>query len=66
MMLLFFIPVFGLQALPKSIQAQVAQVLTAGLTPGTLALAIGVLLGISGGLLGVAMARFRRDQLILD
>jgi ABC-2 type transport system permease protein len=66
MMLLFFIPVFGLQALPKSVQAQVAQVLTAGLTPGTLALAIGVLLGISGGLLGVAMARFRRDQLILD
>lgn len=66
MMLLFFIPVFGLQALPENIQAQVAQVLTAGLTPGTLALIIAALLAVVGALLGAAMARFRRSKLILD
>jgi len=66
MLLLFFMPVLGLQSLPENIQAQGARILTEGLTSGTLALVIAVLLIVSGGLLGAAMARFRRDQLILD
>jgi ABC-2 type transport system permease protein len=65
-MLLLFIPVFGVQALPAQVRAQMAQVLS-GIGIGQLVLgAAGVLALVDALLLLVGMARFKRAKLILD
>lgn len=65
-LLLIFIPILAMQALPEAWQARLAaSVLGAGvdavLWPGAAAIAV-----LDLGLLAAAMARFRRSRLILD
>lgn len=65
-MLLFFIPVFGLQALPGETQARILQFLS-GLDPTTTVLGlVAFLVLLNVILLAAAMARFQRARLILD
>jgi len=65
-MVLLFVPVFGLQALPAETTARLLTwVEDVGMTGITLA-AAGVLLVLDGALLAAAMARFQRARLILD
>jgi ABC-2 type transport system permease protein len=66
MMLLFFVPMFGVQALPETLRAEIFSALLVGLTPATLLFIAAGLTVIAGGLLLAAMARFRRSRLILD
>jgi ABC-2 type transport system permease protein len=65
-LLLVFIPVLGMQALPEAWQTQVgAWALTVGVD-GMLWPAAAVLATIDLGLLAAAFARFRRAKLVLD
>jgi ABC-2 type transport system permease protein len=65
-LLLVFIPVLGMQALPEAWQTQVgAWALTVGVD-GMLWPAAAVLAAIDLGLLAAAFARFRRAKLVLD
>ncbi|MCL6451747.1 MAG: ABC transporter permease [Acetobacteraceae bacterium] len=65
-MLLFFIPLLGLQALPRSWRESLtASIAAAG--PTRLALiAMAILAALDIALLAAAMARFKRSRLILD
>jgi ABC-2 type transport system permease protein len=65
-MLLFFIPVFGLQALPAEWQARLAAWLTGARVTTVIAAAAGVLLALNLALFLAALARFKRTRLILD
>ena len=65
-MLLLFVPIFGLQALPAATQAQVIQMLEGLKLLPTALSAGGVLLVIDIALILAALARFKRSQLILD
>ncbi len=66
MMLVFFIPVFGIQALPAEIQARLYELLAQGLTPGLVLAIGGGLAALSAALLGLSLMRFQRHKLILD
>ncbi|MHB1417476.1 MAG: ABC transporter permease [Chloroflexota bacterium] len=68
-MLLLFVPVFGIQALPQEWQLQLVQSVM-GIGTGSIWLLIlgasAVLAMIDAALLAAAVARFKRAQLILD
>lgn len=65
-MLLLFVPVFGLQLLPDDVTAQLVASL-AGLDLATVVIGVGVALAaLDVVFLLVVMARFRRSRLILD
>ena len=65
-MLLLFVPVFGLQALPQEWQARLFETL-ASMELMSLVFIVAAILGcLTAGLLAVGMARFQRAQLILD
>ena len=65
-LLLIFIPVLGLQALPDSWKAQAgAWVLTIGVD-GLLVVSVALLALLDLALLAAAFARFRRSRLVLD
>ena len=65
-MLLLFVPVFGVQALPDEWKAHLAEILTAvNVTTAVLVAAVLVVV-LDVGLLAGARARFQRARLILD
>jgi len=65
-LLLIFVPVLGMQALPDSWKAQmVARAMTIG-AGGLLWTAAGLLALLDLSLLAAAFARFRRPRLVLD
>jgi len=64
--LLFFILVFGVQALPVELQAHIYTVLAAGFNFGMLFAIGSVLVLLSAILLGLSLLRFQRHKLILD
>ena len=65
-MLLLFVPVFGIQALPAPVQAQIANTLN-NASFDKVAIGAAVVLAVAdGGLLLAALARFQRAKLILD
>lgn len=65
-MLLLFVPVFGVQALPFGWKVRLVEALTAVDATRVVIIAIGFLAVLDIGLLAVAMARFQRARLILD
>lgn len=65
-MLLLFVPVFGLQALPAPWKAKALAFLKGLDLPWTVMLCSLVLLVLDGCLFGAAVRRFRRNRLILD
>lgn len=65
-MILLFVPVFGVQALPAETQARLFAALQGMRLSQILLIIAGVLLVLDLGLLGAAMARFQRARLILD
>ena len=65
-LLLIFIPVLGMQALPDSLKAQMAARATAIGADGLLWVSAGLLALLDLSLLAVAFARFRRSRLVLD
>jgi ABC-2 type transport system permease protein len=65
-MILLFVPVFGIQALPEATQARLFAAIQAMNLSQILLVVAGVLLVLDLALLGVAMARFQRARLILD
>jgi ABC-2 type transport system permease protein len=65
-MLLLFVPVYGVQLLPHEFRAQIARALAAG---GMLRLALVIIVFLTLVdllLIRAAMARFRRARLLLD
>ncbi|MDA8216964.1 MAG: ABC transporter permease [Dehalococcoidales bacterium] len=68
-MLLLFVPVFGIQALPQDVQLRLVQTVM-GVGTGSIWLLIlgasAVLIVIDAALLAASVARFKRAQLILD
>jgi ABC-2 type transport system permease protein len=65
-MLLLFVPVYGIQLLPGEWRAQIARMLAAG---GVTRLVLGVIVALTvvdTSLIIAAMARFRRSRLILN
>jgi ABC-2 type transport system permease protein len=65
-MLLLFIPVFGIQALPASWQARLMQAATSIELGQALGVVAAVLAALDVALVAAAMARFKRTRLILD
>jgi len=65
-LLLIFIPVLGVQALPDSLKAQMAARATAIGADGLLWVSAGLLALLDLSLLAAAFARFRRSRLVLD
>jgi ABC-2 type transport system permease protein len=65
-MLLFFVPVFGVQALPVEWKVRLAQAVMAADVERIVLVAAAVLIVLDLGLLAAAMARFQRARLILD
>jgi len=65
-LLLIFIPVLGMQALPDSLKAQMAARATAIGADGLLWVSAGLLALLDLSLLAAAFARFRRSRLVLD
>lgn len=65
-MVLLFVPTFGTQALPAEWKARLFKAFTATNTARLIAIAVVILVMLDVGLLAVAMARFRRAQLISD
>ncbi|NOY10428.1 MAG: ABC transporter permease [Spirochaetes bacterium] len=65
-MLLLFVPVFGVQALPYGWKARIVEALTAVDATRVVIAAIGLLVLLDIGLLAIAMARFKRSRLISD
>ena len=65
-LLLIFIPVLGMQALPDSLKAQLAARAMAIGADGLLWVSAGLLALLDLSLLAVAFARFRRSRLVLD
>jgi ABC-2 type transport system permease protein len=66
LMLLLFVPVFGVQALPVEWRARLARTLMAADVTKIVFIVIVVLTILDIGLLLAAMARFQRTRLILD
>jgi len=65
-LLLIFVPVLGMQALPDSLKAQMAARAMAIGVDGLLWVSAGLLALLDLSLLAVAFARFRRSRLVLD
>ena len=65
-MLILFIPMFGIQALPSSTQIEIAKVFLQLGSWHVLSILLLIMLGLNITLIGVAMARFQRNKLILD
>ncbi|MBM4467274.1 MAG: ABC-2 type transporter [Chloroflexi bacterium] len=65
-MLLLFVPVFGVQALPAEWKARLAQAVMGADVVQIVLVAAAVLMVLDLGLLAAAMARFQRARLILD
>jgi ABC-2 type transport system permease protein len=65
-MLVIFVPIFGLQALPTDIQMEIANILLELDSWRVLSIILIILVGVDTTLIGVAMARFQRNKLILD
>jgi len=63
---LLFVPIFGIRALPPETQARLMELLQGGDVGQTLAVAAFILVMLDLGLLAAAMARFQRARLILD
>jgi len=64
-MLLFFVPIFGVQALPMEWRVRLFEAFVMNVTL-VVVIAVVILAMLNVGLLLAAMARFRRAQLILD
>lgn len=65
-MVLLFVPIFGIQALPQAWQARLAQALT-GLDVNTVVpIVLLILIVLDAVLLAMSVARFQRARLILD
>ena len=65
-MLLLFVPVFGVQALPVEWKVRLVQAVMGVDVEQIVLVAAAVLIVLDPGLLAVAMARFQRARLILD
>lgn len=65
-MLVLFVPLFGLQALPAELKEQVWSVLAGLDLTRVVLIALAVLVALSVALLAATLARFRRARLILD
>ena len=65
-MLLLFVPVFGVQALPTEWKVRLAQAVMGADVERIVLVAAAVLIVLDLGLLAAAMARFQRARLILD
>jgi len=65
-MVLWFVPIFGVQALPPEWKAYLAKTLMAADVTKIVLIVGAVLAVLDIGLLAAAMARFQRTQLILD
>jgi ABC-2 type transport system permease protein len=65
-LLLIFVPVLGMQALPDSLKAQMAARAMAIGVDGLLWVSAGLLALLDFSLLAAAFARFRRSRLVLD
>jgi ABC-2 type transport system permease protein len=65
-MLLLFVPVFGVQALPVEWKVRLAQAVMGADVEQIVLIAAAVLIVLDIGLLAAAMARFQRARLILD
>lgn len=65
-MLLLFVPVFGVQALPSAWKRRLAETLAAADVTSVVLTAVVVLVMLNAGLLIAAMARFKRARLILS
>jgi len=65
-MLLLFVPVFGVQALPVEWKVRLAQAVMGADVEQIVLIAVAVLIVLDVGLLAAAMARFQRARLILD
>jgi ABC-2 type transport system permease protein len=65
-MLILFIPIFGIQALPSEIQLKIANILLELDSWKVLSLLLIILFGLDIALIGIAMARFHRNKLILE
>lgn len=65
-MLILFIPIFGIQALPSEIQLKIADILLELDSWKVLSLLLIILFGLDIALIGIAMARFHRNKLILE
>lgn len=63
---LIFVPIFGVQALPSAWKARLGELLLNLDLTRAVILAMGILIAIDAALLAAAMARFRRTKLILD
>ncbi|MCC6191938.1 MAG: ABC transporter permease [Anaerolineales bacterium] len=65
-MLLLFVPIFGLQALPPETQDRLLRWVTSSSMDQILLAALAVLLVVDAALLAAGLARFKRAKLILD
>lgn len=65
-MLILFIPIFGIQALPSEIQLEIANILLELDSWKVLSLLLIILFGLDIALIGIAMVRFHRNKLILE
>ena len=65
-MLILFVPIFGIKALPAEVRATLFAVLMAGGVQMTLALLAVVLVVVDAALLAAGMMRFQRSRLLLD
>ena len=65
-MVLWFVPIFGVQTLPPEWKAYLAEALMAADVTKIVLIVVAVLAVLDIGLLAAAMARFQRTQLILD
>ncbi|MCJ7708912.1 MAG: hypothetical protein MUO38_15015 [Anaerolineales bacterium] len=65
-MLLFLVPVFGIQALPEEWKLRLGQAFASTDAATLVAISIGFLATVNIGLMAAAMARFQRPRLILD
>ena len=64
--LILFIPMFGIQALPRSAQMEIAKIFLKLGSWTVLSILLIILFGLNIALFGVAMARFQRNKLIID
>jgi ABC-2 type transport system permease protein len=65
-MLILFVPIFGLQALPMETQLNIAHFILEMDSWKVLPILLVILLGLDVMLIGIAMARFQRTKLILE
>jgi ABC-2 type transport system permease protein len=65
-MLILFIPIFGIQALSPEIQMEIVNVFLELDSWRVLSLILIILFGLDVALIGIAMARFQRNKLILE